>query len=96
MSYKHLVCAGKRIHETLVDVENEGMTEVVRKYLQECQLMSSLRHPPSKGIVLCSTELYIPQPHTTVEPPNKGHIGTSHFVLYREVVLSLEVKNSLA
>ncbi len=30
----------------------------------------------------------------TVEPPNKGHIGTSHFVLYREVVLSLEVKNA--
>ena len=29
----------------------------------------------------------------TVEPPNKGHIGTSHFVLCREVVLSSEVKN---
>ena len=23
---------------------------------------------------------------------NNGHIGTSHFVLYREVILSLEVK----
>ncbi len=23
----------------------------------------------------------------TVEPPNKGHIGTSHFIHYREVVL---------
>ena len=31
----------------------------------------------------------------TVEPPNKGHVGTSHFVLYREVVLSLEVENVL-
>ena len=31
----------------------------------------------------------------TVEPPNKGHIGTRHFVLYREVVLSSEVKNVL-
>ena len=28
----------------------------------------------------------------TVELPNNGHIGTSHLVLYREVVLSLEVK----
>ena len=28
----------------------------------------------------------------TVEPLNNQHIGTSHFVLYREVVLSLEVK----
>ena len=24
---------------------------------------------------------------STVKPPNKGHFGTSHFVLYREVVL---------
>ena len=40
--YQHRVCAGKRIHETLID----GVGEIlVRKYLQECQLMSSLRHP---------------------------------------------------
>ena len=31
----------------------------------------------------------------TVEPPDNGHVGTRHFVLYREVVLSLEVKNVL-
>ena len=31
----------------------------------------------------------------TVEPPNKGHVGTSYFVLCREVVLSLEVENVL-
>ena len=31
----------------------------------------------------------------TVEPPNKGHIGTSHFVLRWEVVLFSEVKNEL-
>ena len=31
----------------------------------------------------------------TVEPPNKGHVGTSHFVLCREVVLSSEIKNVL-
>ena len=29
----------------------------------------------------------------TVEPPYKGHIGTKQFVLYIEVVLSLEVQN---
>ena len=29
----------------------------------------------------------------TVEPLNNGHVGTRHFVLYREVVLSSEVKN---
>ena len=31
----------------------------------------------------------------TVEPPNNRHVETSHFVLYREVVLSLEVENVL-
>ena len=34
----------------------------------------------------------IVKPTYTVEPPNKGHIGTSHFVLCR---LSLEIKNVL-
>ncbi len=28
----------------------------------------------------------------TVEPPNKGHFGSRHFVLYREAVLWWEVK----
>ena len=32
---------------------------------------------------------------STMEPLNKGHIGTSRFVLCREVVLSLEVENAL-
>ena len=30
----------------------------------------------------------------TVEPPNKGHAGTSHFVICREIVLFLEVENA--
>ena len=45
MTYKQICCAGKRLHEALIDVENEGADVMVRKYLQECQLMSSLRHP---------------------------------------------------
>ena len=32
---------------------------------------------------------------STVEPLNNGHVGTRNFVLYREVVLSSEVKNVL-
>ncbi len=35
-----LICAGKKIHEVLI---NEGVT--ARKYVAECQLMSDLRHP---------------------------------------------------
>ncbi len=30
------------------------------------------------------------------KPQYKGHIGTRHFVLYKEVVLSLEVQNVLS
>ena len=40
-----LVCAGKKIHEILLDVGNVGVQEIATKYVQECQLMSDLRHP---------------------------------------------------
>ena len=40
-----LICAGKRIHEVLIDADNAGIENVARKYVQECQLMSDLRHP---------------------------------------------------
>ena len=40
-----LVCAGKKIHEILLDVENVGVRDIAAKYVQECQLMSNLRHP---------------------------------------------------
>ena len=43
--YKRLVCAGKKIHELLLNIENEGVPEMIQKYQQECQLMSSLHHP---------------------------------------------------
>ena len=39
------MCAGKKLHEALIEADNEGVADVVRKYEQECQLMSSLRHP---------------------------------------------------
>ena len=40
-----LVCAGKKIHEVLLDVGNVGVRDITAKYVQECQLMSDLRHP---------------------------------------------------
>ena len=40
-----LVCAAKKIHEILLDTENMGVREMAAKYLQECQIMSDLRHP---------------------------------------------------
>ena len=45
VTYKHLTCAAKKLHEVLVEAGNDGVDGVARKYLQECQLMSSLRHP---------------------------------------------------
>ena len=39
------VCAGKKIHELLLDVGNVGVRDLVGKYVQECQMMSDLRHP---------------------------------------------------
>ncbi len=45
MKYRQLICAGKKLHEVLLDVRDEGVAQIVQKYFQECQLMSSLRHP---------------------------------------------------
>ena len=40
-----LICAGKRMYETLIDAENEGADHMIEKYYEECQLLSNLRHP---------------------------------------------------
>ena len=40
-----LACARKRIHDILIDTPNAGVESVANKYMQECQLMSDLRHP---------------------------------------------------
>ena len=34
-----LVCAGKRLHDALVEQGNAGVSSITRKYLQECQVM---------------------------------------------------------
>ena len=33
-----LLCAGKKIHEILLDVDNMGVRDIAVKYMQECQL----------------------------------------------------------
>ena len=33
-----VICAGKRLHEVLVEQGNAGVPNIVRKYLQECQV----------------------------------------------------------
>ena len=40
-----VACAGKKIHEALIQRENVGLHDITRKYVMECKLLSSLRHP---------------------------------------------------
>ena len=40
-----LVCAAKKIHDVLLEVGNIGVRDIAAKYVQECHLMSDLRHP---------------------------------------------------
>ena len=34
-----LVCAGKRLHDALLQQDNAGVQNIERKYLEECQVM---------------------------------------------------------
>ena len=45
LEFNGLLCAGKKIYDTLIDSENEGADRMVEKYFDECQLLSDLRHP---------------------------------------------------
>ena len=38
-------CAGKKIHEALIDTSNQGAKNAIDSFLKECKLMSELRHP---------------------------------------------------
>jgi len=52
-----LVCAGKRLHDALVEQGNAGVSSITRKYLQECQVMPS---PCSKRSSLDSSTATLP------------------------------------
>ena len=45
VKYGNLECAAKKMHDALLQQDNEGVESVAAKYHQECQLMASLRHP---------------------------------------------------
>ena len=38
-------CAGKKLHETLLDPRDEGVRCMLERFASECQLMANLRHP---------------------------------------------------
>ena len=37
-----MVCAGKRLHEALLEEGNAGVADIARKYLLECQVIAKL------------------------------------------------------
>ena len=45
MKYGNLKFAAKKMHESLLQTDNEGVESLVEKYERECQIMASLRHP---------------------------------------------------
>ena len=49
LQVKGLVCAGKRMHEALLQRDNQGVINIERKYLEECQVSVS---PRSKRVPL--------------------------------------------
>lgn len=39
------LCAGKKLHETLLDPQDEGVDCMLERFASECRLMAELRHP---------------------------------------------------
>ena len=55
-----VICAGKKIHEILLEADIEGTENLAEKFVQECQLMSDLHHPNITkflGILLSADQL---------------------------------------
>jgi len=40
-----ITCAGKTLHDALIDVRNEGVENIMKTFIKECQLLGDLRHP---------------------------------------------------
>ena len=71
-----------------VYIHNVALFMIYTVYIRTCvcvQVVSSIVDQDDfTGFVGAQVSLPL---HTTVEPLNNGHIGTDHFVHYREVVL---------
>ena len=45
LEYMGLKCAGKEIHDILLNQDNDHNTYAIDRYAEECQLLSQVRHP---------------------------------------------------
>lgn len=43
--YNQAACAGKKIHESLIDTRNIGASSLIKKFEQECKILKDLRYP---------------------------------------------------
>ena len=39
------MCAAKKLHDNLLDINNQGVENVIEKYAQECEIIAQLQHP---------------------------------------------------
>ena len=39
------LCAGKKLHSSLLDAQNDGIDKLINRFISECKLMSKIRHP---------------------------------------------------
>ena len=84
------ICAGKRIWEILLDIENEGRENIIERFGQECRLMASLRHSNiTQFLGLC----FLPNPLLLMEKLERS----LHDLLIDENIpnIPLSVKRSL-
>lgn len=87
-----LVCAGKKVHEILIDPREGGSQKQVERYYNECILLSQLRHPnivqflgicflPQSRLPVLVTELMQYNLHDLLESrPNIPH-SIKHSIL---------------
>ena len=45
LDFSGVICAGKSVHESLLDLSNDGIENIVQKYFEECCVLAELRHP---------------------------------------------------
>ena len=84
-------CAGKTLHNALIDVQNEGVENVIKKFVKECQLMGDLRHP---HIVQFLGICFLPDSKLPVLVMEYMATNLDH-LLEKNKIVSLTIKRSI-
>jgi len=89
LQVKGLVCAGKRMHEALLERDNEGVGSIERKFFEECQvtprtilvslkLYSQANSPLASNFVAGDGEDAASPRSTVLGPVLLGRVNASH------------------